>query len=150
MAQQDPRVGRAGRSRGKDELHFADLQHLRTSQPRIARPSCHRQGEDHLVQSRPEKSSERDGEQNSGKRKKRIDQYDVYKAVERAAEISGKRTESETCNSRTATHPPTTNDTRAPYSVRDSKSRPSSSVPIQWCAPGRCNRSGRLCAAGSR
>src|SRR6202790_1904722 len=92
------------RSRRKDELHFADLHHLRTRQPRIARPSCHRQGEDHLVQSRPEKSSERDSEQNSGKRKKRIDQYDVYKAVERAAEISGKRTESETCNSRTEHH----------------------------------------------
>src|SRR6266853_3154204 len=48
------------------------------------------------------------------------------------------------------TDTPTSNETRAPYRVRDRTSRPSSSVPNQCCAPGGRKRSGRLWAAGSR
>ena len=91
---------RAERSRGQDELHFADLQHLRARQPRVARPACHRQGEDDLIQSRPEKCGKRNGQENSRKREKRIDQDNVYEAIERPAEISGKRAERQAHNSR--------------------------------------------------
>ena len=110
------RSGRsAERARRQHVFHFLGLQNLRASQASVSRPTSNDQRENHFTDARAQKCRERDGQQDSGERKKRVDQDDVHQAVEPSSAIAGKRADRKSDNpAPNTTLTPTSIEMRAP------------------------------------
>src|ERR1700730_13145582 len=104
MLHQDTDVRGTQRTCGQNELQFFDLEYLRASEARIARPAGDHQGENHFANARSEKRGERNGQQNSWERQKRVDQQQIYEAVEPATSVTGKHPDDESGESAAANY----------------------------------------------
>ena len=100
MAHQDARVRSAQRARGEDVFHFLGLQNLCASEARVAGPAGDDERENYFVDSRAEECGEGNRQQDSGKRKKCVDEDDVDEAVEPAAEVARQRADRKADESR--------------------------------------------------
>jgi len=88
MAEENAKVGGAERAGGEDEFRFADLENLGAGETRVAGPSGDDEGEDDFADARAEEGGKGNGEKNSGKREKGVDEDDVDEAVEPATEVA--------------------------------------------------------------
>src|SRR5215471_19227891 len=79
-----------------DKFAFAGGEHLAADQARVANPSAEREREHQVEDAGTAKGNERDRQQNSRERHKRVHQHDVDEAVDASTVISSDRADNQT------------------------------------------------------
>ena len=91
VAQENARVRGSERTGREHKLELFDFEGLRAGEARVACPARDHQGQNHFANAGAEECGKGDREQNSRERKKCVDEQIVYKVVEPAAKVAGKR-----------------------------------------------------------
>ena len=87
------RITGSKRACGLHEVILPHLQYLAANEPRIAYPADNAKSKDQFVQPGPEKSYQRDGQEQSRKGEKYIEHITGKQAIDPAAIVTGKGAE---------------------------------------------------------